>query len=145
MAYGKSKYREISPERKQKSLEEFYEVISAIENKGDMKNFLKDLLTPTEALMIARRIEIAKLLLRGRLYEEVREELGVGFSTISYVDKWLNNGFGGYRKQIEEVRKNISAKKNNQDYCVDYMSFGGLKKRYPGHFALVDLIFGKKK
>ncbi len=140
MGLGKSKYRDISDKQKKEALDGFYDLMSMVKSKDDMRNFLKDLLTPSESLMIARRIQIAKMLLQGRYYEDIRQELGVGSSTISNVDKWLSNGLGAYRKEIEKIKNKKKENKKIQGHYDDPFSFDGMRKRYPGHFALINMF-----
>jgi len=94
--------------------------------------------------MVTRRIHVAKLLIKNITHGEIRESLGVGNTTISSVDRWLNNGFGGYRKTIEKYKKQktkFKNKTNKQDFeTVDPVSFKGLRKRYPAHFLLFNLF-----
>ncbi|MDA3839728.1 MAG: hypothetical protein PF572_01435 [Patescibacteria group bacterium] len=77
----------------------------------------------------------------GDSHRDIRESLGVGFSTIIQVDRWLNEGFGGYRKTIKKYEKmnkkdlNISI----EDDCSD-LSLKKLRKNHPGHFLLLNLL-----
>ncbi len=76
----------------------------------EAKEFLIDLLTPSESLMLARRIKIAELLLMGMSYSEIREELGVGIGTISNVQQWLEAGSGRFRTVLKQIFKEEKSK-----------------------------------
>ncbi|MBI4812738.1 hypothetical protein HY798_04900 [Candidatus Falkowbacteria bacterium] len=102
---GKVKYNQLSEDQKKKYLGEFYTMVSLLNGRGEVKSFFKDLLTLSEVVMISRRIQTAKMLLAGLTYEEIREKLKIGLSTISGVDNWLNNGFGGYKKIIQKFKR----------------------------------------
>ena len=121
---------------KKKYLGDFYSMVSLLKNRDEVKNFFKDLLTIGEIVMISRRIQVAKMLFEGNTYEEIRKSLRVGYNNITQVDKWLNNGYGGYKKTIEEYRK----KHNNQAVGKGKPFREGLMKKYPFHYLLWDLI-----
>lgn len=57
---------------------------------------MRDLLTPAEIEEFANRLEIAKLLLDGRSYQKIAEEIGTSTTTVTRVAQWLFSGCGGY-------------------------------------------------
>jgi TrpR-related protein YerC/YecD len=140
---GKIKFHELSDDEKRKFLGDFYSIISSLNTRDEVKCFFKDLLTISEIVMISRRIQIAKMLLKNWTYQVIKKKLKVGVNTIAQVEKWLNNGFGGYKKTIKAFTK-----KNKQKQIDDmkkssentHASLGELKKKYPGHFMLLDLF-----
>ncbi|TSC63851.1 MAG: hypothetical protein G01um1014106_363 [Parcubacteria group bacterium Gr01-1014_106] len=71
--------------------------------KNDVGRFLSDLLTPSEVLMLGRRIRIAKALLAGDRYEEIAYKHKVSFSTIQLVDRAIQRGLEGYRRTLRRV------------------------------------------
>lgn len=134
---GKVKYHNLSDNQKKKYLGDFYTMVSLLENRDEVKNFFKDLLTLSEVVMISRRIQVAKMLFEGYTHDEIRKEMKVGFSTVSQVERWLNNGFGGYRKTIEEYQKKYKDNpkaKNSKPFKT------GMMKKYPFHYLLWDMI-----
>lgn len=139
---GKVKYHSLSEKEKKKYLGEFYDMVSLLSDRREVKNFFKDLLTLSEVVMISRRIQIAKLLLQGSTYDEIREDLKVGSSTIGQVDRWLNNGFGGYKKVIKKHNEK-SVNKSKTELIGDEntpLSLQNIKKRYPAHFLLLNIL-----
>lgn len=137
---GKVRYNELSEFEKKKYLGEFYSMIALLRSRDEAKNFFKDLLTLSEVVMISRRIQIAKMLLEGESYEEIKKRLRVGGSNICQVEKWLNNGFGGYRKIIQRYKK-ADEKRKGADFskAVPY-SGEWVRKKYPLHFLLVNML-----
>jgi uncharacterized protein YerC len=71
---SKKKFYEIKPSFRGKLLGNFYKIISEIKNEQDAKNFLKDLLTPGESIMIVYRVEIAQMLLIGFGYADIQKK-----------------------------------------------------------------------
>ena len=134
---GKFDPYSLSPRERNKVLNEFYSLVASLRTRGQTINFFKDLLTPSEAVMLSRRIQIAKMLLRGDNYEEVKRKLKVGTDTITRVQQWLKDGFGGYMKALEKVIKREEARDEVQAMQdADPHSIQGLAYRYPLYFGL---------
>lgn len=145
---GKVKYHELPEKERKKYLEDFYSMVSLLKTKEEVENFLKDLLTLSEVVMISRRIQVAKKLLMGKTHEEIKKELKIGYTTISQVERWLHNGFGGYKSVIRKYEK---TKKGKNGVKGDYdpedtvpFSPGWVRKKYPLHSLLLDLLDDKK-
>ena len=82
-------------------------MIALLETKDEVRSFFKDLLSATESVMLARRIQIAKLLLAGWGYDRIEKKMGTGPTTIASVHRWLQGGFGGYTKAIPKLKREI--------------------------------------
>ena len=134
---GKVKYHQLTESEKKKYLGDFYSMVSLLKTRDEVKNFFKDLLTLSEIVMISRRIQIAKMLLEGYTYDEIRKRLKVGFSNVAQVERWLNNGFGGYRKVIKEYQEK---RKNNQKLKIQKPFKESMMKKYPFHYLLWNII-----
>lgn len=120
-------------------LDEFYSIVTLLETKEEVKNFFKDLLSSSEALMLARRIQIAKLLVAGGSYDAVREATGAGYATIGNVQRWLDAGFGGYIKALENLNDKI--RHGEAQYAKSFNNpWDGIKKKYPVHFAISNMF-----
>jgi len=72
------------PNQMERYLAELYKVLSDLSPK-ETEQLLNDLLTPMEAKMLAKRVEIAKMLLTGRKYHEIEKALNVQRTTIARV------------------------------------------------------------
>jgi hypothetical protein len=86
---------------------------------------------------------IAKYLLEGLTYEEIKTRLKVGDGNIAKVHSWLVSGFGGYEKAIQEFNKALDKRGFNKT-SLSPLSFGWLRKKYPLHFLLFNLFLDKK-
>ncbi|MFA6047882.1 MAG: YerC/YecD family TrpR-related protein [Parcubacteria group bacterium] len=89
---------------KNKIIDEFFEIISDLKNKKESSGFLNGLLTDSEVLMIARRIQIAKMLLDGNDYETIRKKLKISLYNISRIDRWLRGDEGRLMLIIGKVK-----------------------------------------
>lgn len=132
----KKKLDQLTDHQKMQTLDLLYTAAGAVKGRDATKAFLKELLTPSERIMLGRRIWIARLLLAGHTHAEIGEELEVGPNTIARVDKWLQKQMPGYRKAIAELEKEMKHRQDKIEIARDPFSFKALKKKYPLHFLL---------
>lgn len=101
--------------------------MAQLRNSEEVAQFLKDLLSEVEVLMLARRLQIAELLIKGFTYKQIIEDMKVSKNTIARVQTWLDIYGEGYRTVI--------ARSNKKEATMDYSKpFGKLKKKYPMYF-----------
>jgi len=81
----------------------FLETIVDIRNSDDARNFIEDLLSPTEKIMLIKRLAIAVLLTKGYTYDDIDDTLKVSRSTIMNVSIWLKHGKSGYIKVVNKI------------------------------------------
>src|SRR3989338_7673621 len=82
----------------------FIKSIADLDNQLDIKNFLDDLLSPTEKIMLIKRLAIAVLLTKGYTYDQIDHTLKVSRPTIMNVSYFLKHGkSGGYQKMANKV------------------------------------------
>ena len=134
---AKVKTHLIDPKEKYRIIGEFYEAVSGLKNKKEVIDFFIGLLTPSEALMMARRIQIAKLILEDKSYDEIKKESRVGTDTINKTDKWLNNSGEEYNKWI---RKNFEGLKNKTTKKATTKNIDNLLDKYSHHRFLKELF-----
>ncbi len=138
----RTKPQQIPFAERQKLLNEFWTTVALLDSVDEIKNFFKDLLSETEAVMVARRLRIARLIYQGKSYDEIEEELHTGSGTIASVHAWLDGGFGGYVKGIEKLKKELMRQgdiREKKEQTRDPSSFERLKKKYPLHFLLFNM------
>ncbi|MDO8241026.1 MAG: YerC/YecD family TrpR-related protein [Candidatus Moranbacteria bacterium] len=111
---------------------DLFEIIVNLRTKKEVIDFLIGLFTPSEMLMIARRIQIAGMLLEDDNYEIIRKKLKVSNQTISKVEYWLKS---------DEQKNKIIVTKLNQ---IKKSSKGKLNRsvldKFAHHRALKELI-----
>lgn len=76
-----------------------------VKNPIEAAMLLQDLLTKKELDNLAKRLQIAKLLLNGETHEEITEKLHCGFGLIARVGTWLKEGGDGLRRIIRRLPK----------------------------------------
>jgi len=144
----KVKPRKLKKEDKIKYLDYLYTASASLKSREEVKNFLRDLLTESERIMLGRRILIAQRLLEDKSYDEIVKELSVGKDTIMRVHRWLGDQSGGYEETVKKLKKElVSRKSKSKKSYPEPFSFAWLKQRYPLHFLLFNLIdeFSKNK
>lgn len=87
-----------------KMLNLLYNKLSKLKTRKEIADFIADILMDSEKIMILRRLQIAKLLLEEKTYNEIRKKLKVGFDNIKTVRHKIDFGSGGYIKFIKELK-----------------------------------------
>ena len=122
------KYSQISNKEKGDLLQEFCEAISVLNNPEEIMNFITDLLTKQETIMVARRIKIAKMPISGESYQDIKNSLKVGLGTISKINQWLLESGYGFRIIARRTKKEKSKKIETESEPSELQK---LKRRYP--------------
>ncbi len=97
--------RPIRKDTEEKILSLFWETVASCNSKPLVAELLEDLLTPTENVMLAKRLAIAYLLLKGYPYDVITSTLKVSTPTIGTVSLMLKIKGNGLRKSLETIVK----------------------------------------
>ncbi|MBI2020295.1 hypothetical protein HYS94_02635 [Candidatus Daviesbacteria bacterium] len=95
----------ISKEVYERCWEIFVKTLIGIHNVKDAEIVINDLLTPTERIMLVKRLATALLLMQGYEYREISKVLRVSLPTISAVNRSLRYGSNGYNKALSKILK----------------------------------------
>jgi|SRR3989338_11700121 len=104
----------------QKQVEErildlFWTSLSSLSAKDKVSLFLDDLLSPTEKLMLSKRVAIAFMLMKGYDYPTINNRLKVSDQTIWNVKVNLTHRGKGYKMAIENIMQKEKWEKFWQD------------------------------
>jgi uncharacterized protein YerC len=132
--YMKRKAEDLSEQEIITTLDTLYTAAAGVKGRAAIKLFLRDLLTPSERIMLGRRLIIARLLIAGESYPAIEKRVGVGRATISRVHRWLKDQFPGFEQAIKEMEKEFNRRKEKRLYATNMLY--RLKKKYPLHFLL---------
>lgn len=135
-------------EKEQKNIETILRsALLTPKKREDMAELFCNILTASERIMLVRRLQVAKYLLLGKSYGEIREKLGVGWDLIRTVHRWLSLKLVAYRTVIPELlaeeqertkgKKKIS-KITQRSY--DHLSFTGIRRRFPAAYLLINML-----
>jgi len=100
-----SKYP-VSKDVSDRMFEVFQMTISSLNNKEDIEEFFDEFLSPIEKIMLAKRLSIAVLLVKGHSYPSISAILRVTPRTIATVSLALKYRGKGYQKAVEKVLLN---------------------------------------
>jgi len=84
-------------------LDLFWNSLSSLSSKEKVSIFLDDLLSPTEKIMLSKRLAIAFMLMKGYDYPTINERLKVSDPTIWNVKLNLTHRGKGYNLAIEQI------------------------------------------
>lgn len=107
---GKNRrWEKLSKDEQADLLFDLLQAFTLLKNLSDAASFITDLLTRSEVKLLSKRLRIAKLLLSGATYLQIKEQLKVSDGTIAKVAVWLQEKGEGFRKIVEKIpqRKKI--------------------------------------
>lgn len=91
-------------EKERKYYDNFVRAVLSLQNEEEVRKFFEDVCTIKEIQDITHRLEVAKLLSEGKVFNEISKETGTSSATIGRVNKCLMYGPGGYRTVLERLR-----------------------------------------
>jgi TrpR-related protein YerC/YecD len=127
-----ARYSRISNKEMEELLEEFCQAISVLKSPKEIMNFITDLLTRQEMIMLAKRLKVAKLLIEGKDYRNIENLLKVSHSTIAKVNQWLLEAGEGFRLVAERTKKEKPKPESSWDLAMrDWRRF---RRTHPLYF-----------
>lgn len=130
----KRRLKDLTEKELMVTLDALYTAASSVHGRDAVKLFLRDLLTPSERVMLGRRIIIARMLINRTSYEEIAQRMRVGQATVGRVHRWLKDQLPGYEKAIMGMEKEFKKRSEKKLYATSALY--RLKKKYPLHFLL---------
>ena len=124
-----ARFNRLSKLEKQRLLIVLCQVVSSIKDPKEAAQILTDLLTPSEIEMVAKRLEIAKLLIQGKTYDQIRGKINSGYSTIGRINTWLNLAGEGFKIAVSRIKKEEI--EPTYEEKIDPFSWHNIGKRYP--------------
>ena len=89
---------------KKEKNDELYKAILLLKDEAECYDFFQDLCTVSELRSMEQRFEVASLLHKGMIYNDILEKTGASSATISRVNRSLSYGTGGYAKIFERKK-----------------------------------------
>jgi TrpR-related protein YerC/YecD len=93
----------INKQRLAQFYDDFWSAIALLETKQEARGFFFDLLTHTERKMLAKRLQVAIMLIEGYDYQKIKSYVRVTDQTIARINNWLNTGAIDLIKIIERL------------------------------------------
>ncbi|MBM7616014.1 YerC/YecD family TrpR-related protein [Alkaliphilus hydrothermalis] len=96
--------------------DELFEAILQLKDIEECYQFFEDICTIKELQSISQRLQVAKLLKKGKTYIEIEKETGASTATISRVNRCLHYGSDGYKLAMERLE---SIKKEDKEETAE--------------------------
>jgi TrpR-related protein YerC/YecD len=125
-----TKQSKLSSQETQTMIMDLCTGIAALKNSREAAQLLTDLLGKQELEMIAKRLKIAELLLKGNTYEEINRIIKVSYATIARVQLWLRESGEGYRLAVSRTK----SKRDKIKIADEPVRLSYLKRKYPMYY-----------
>ena len=91
-------------QRRERSMA-LYETILKIETVEECVQFFEDLCAITELSALEQRFDVARELIKGRVYSDILTTTGASSATISRVNRMLRSGHGCLGEMLDRVEQ----------------------------------------
>ena len=87
------------------NMDNLFKGILKLKTVDECRNFFFDLCTVSELQSMSQRFEVALMLDKNTIYNDIASKTGASTATISRVNRSLNYGSDGYKMIIERLKK----------------------------------------
>ena len=84
--------------------DELLSLFAKMKSRGELDEFLRDLLTESEYRDVIIRVQIVKMLSQNKTHRYISRELGVGVATVERGVKELNDSKGSFSKIFKKAK-----------------------------------------
>ena len=88
---------------KRPDIDELFKAILLLRDEEDCYRFFEDICTINEIHAIAQRLQVAKLLLEKKTYNNIEKMTGASTATISRINKCIVYGADGYQRILARM------------------------------------------
>lgn len=92
--------RKLEKQARTQEANDLYRTVLKLQSIDECSRFFRDLLTIEEIQEIARRWQVAQLLIVEAPYIEIEKKTGMSSVTIARINYWLHHGQGGYKLML---------------------------------------------
>lgn len=100
----------VNPKLKDKLTDQLFEAILSLDTEEACYQFFEDVCTIGELKAMAQRLEVARLLKAGVIYDDIVAATGASTATISRVKRCLYYGADGYKTVLSNLEKNTDSR-----------------------------------
>ena len=94
---------------------DMYRAILTMRTTDELMRFFDDLCTVTELQAMEQRYQVAALLNKGLIYNQILEETGASSATISRVNRSLQYGADGYAIAFERLKNGADEEEEEEE------------------------------
>jgi TrpR-related protein YerC/YecD len=81
-------------------MDDLVKAMWSLDNRAELRDFLRDLCTLSELEAMAHRWEVAQLVDEGLPYVEIAKRTGASTATVTRVAQWVRHGQDGYQAAL---------------------------------------------
>ena len=137
--------RMLSPNIQERLFQNFWEMFADIKKVKDVQTFLEDFLSPTEKIMLAKRMAIAILFSKGYDHRTISSMLKVSTTTVNNIARYLNVKSPGYQLLIKKYARKEAIKEFVQELERNFYRFSSPQKVFIEEGAIKAKLGHKKK
>lgn len=93
----------VNPKLRDELNTKFCQAILKLNTLEECFQFFEDICTPAELKSLSQRLEVAKMLMENKTYDEIENETGVSSATISRVKRAFYYGADGYKMILSRL------------------------------------------
>lgn len=123
----------------------FLNTFTHLKDNDEADQFISDLLTPTEKIMLSKRLAISFLLERNYDYRTIQQTLKVSTGTITSVNMARKLGSEGYKKVISKIMRKEALVKIIEDSVIKFLSMPAALERGRGEWTYLKNLAKKNK
>ena len=123
----------------------FLTTLTHLKNKEEADQFISDLLTPTEKIMLSKRLAISFLLERNYDYRSIQKTLKVSTGTITAVNMSRKLGSEGYKKVVTKIMRKETLVKFLEESVIKLLSIPSTLERGSGPWTYLKQQTKKKE
>lgn len=108
-----------------------YQSLAEVKNPDEVNRLLNDLITPTERVMLAKRLSIAVLLAKNYDYRQISFVLKVSYATIAHVVATFRLSGEGFKAFVQKLARREEFQELIDDIGRFLIKAAYPKKRWP--------------
>mgnify|MGYP001565958454 CR=1 FL=1 len=95
----------VNKDVEERMYEVFLDSVAMVKTRGQVVKLIDDLFSPTEKIMLAKRLSIALLLFKKYDQRAIAKILRVSLATVNKISRALQKGVGGYAMVVSSIAK----------------------------------------
>lgn len=104
-----------NPKLKDPLTDQLFKAILLLENEEECYQFFEDICTIGELRALAQRLEVARMVQTGLIYDDIVAKTGASTATISRVKRCLYYGADGYKTVLSRFGAGAESVKKRKD------------------------------
>ncbi len=95
----------VNSKLKNELTDQLFDAIMLLKNQEDCYSFFEDICTVSELKSMVQRLEVARMLKLGHIYDDIVQRTGASTATIARVKRCLNYGADGYNMMLTRLEE----------------------------------------